>query len=149
RYDPDALRQAEAELDALGRPDRRRVGDDEVGALRGERGEAGVAQAPAQEVAALRQPGGQLPVVCRREAEGDGGGVLERRRTGVGEVLLGRADGGDELGRAAGPAHLPAGEGERLAVAGDRDRALRHTGEGGQRDVPGAVVDEVLVDLVG
>ena len=34
-------------------------------------------------------------------------------------------------------------------MAGDRDRALRHTGEGGQRDVPGAVVDEVLVDLVG
>ncbi len=52
-------------------------------------------------------------------------------------------------GGPAGPADLPAGEGERLAVAGDRDRPLGHAGQGGQGDVGAPVVDEVLVDLVG
>ena len=84
----------------------------------------------------------------RREAEAVRDGELERGRAGVGQELLGRPHGGDQRRRAAHPAHLPAGEGERLAARGDGQRALAHAGQGGQRDVR-AVEDQVLVDLVG
>ena len=54
----------------------------------------------------------------------------------------------DELGRRAHPADLPARERERLAARADRDRAVAHAGQRRDRNVL-AVVDEVLVDLVG
>ena len=73
---------------------------------------------------------------------------LEGGRAGVGEELLGRPHRGDQRRGRGHPAHLPAGEGEGLAARGDRQRALAHAGQRGQRDV-GAVEDEVLVDLVG
>ena len=62
------------------------------------------------------------------EPERDRARVLERRAAGEGEVLLGRAHGGDQLRRADRPAGLPARDGERLAERGDRQRALGHAG---------------------
>src|SRR5690606_40466146 len=71
--------------------------------------------------------------------------VLEGSGGDVGQVLLGRADGGDQFGGSGDPADLPAGEGEGLAGTGDGDRAVAHDGEGRQGDVFGVVEDEVFV----
>ena len=60
---------------------------------------------------------------------------------------LARAHRADQLGRPGRPADLPARDRERLAERGDRQRALGHPVERGQRHVL-AVEDEVLVDLV-
>ena len=54
----------------------------------------------------------------------------------------------DQRRRPARPADLPARHRERLAERGDRQRALGHPVERRERDVL-ALVDEVLVDLVG
>ncbi len=132
----------------VGVAQRRRVGAHEVGPLAGQHGESGGAQ-----------PGDQ-PVVLGAQRVGEGarqqvagvqrGGrrVLQRRAAGKGQELLDPAHGAHQLGRTAGPADLPAGEGVRLAHRGDRQRALRHARERGQRDVL-ALQHQVLVDLVG
>jgi hypothetical protein len=49
------------------------------------------------------------------KSETDGDGVLERRRTDVGEELLDRQDGIDQVGGTGDPPDLPSRGGERLA----------------------------------
>ena len=57
---------------------------------------------------------------------------LEGSGTGVGEELLRRPHRSHQRRRTAHPAHLPAGEGERLAARRDGEGALTHAGEGGE-----------------
>ncbi len=148
--DARALRQLQAERAAVVEAERADVGGDEVGAGGFEHGEA--RRRAARRTGGRAWPGGRPVKRCevrvgQAERERDGG--LERRAADEGEELLGGLDGGDELPRAGRPADLPAREGEGLAGGGDRDRALRHPGQRGERDVLAAVEDEVLVDLVG
>ena len=55
----------------------------------------------------------------------------------------------DQFGGGVHPAHFPPSQAEGLATRGDGYRAFGHPGQGCQRNVAGAVVGHVLVDLVG
>ena len=142
------LGERSAEREAVGLAEGADVGRDEVGAGRRHHREAGGGQAVGEQVAPLAETGGDLGEVRVGQVESDRDRVLERRRVDIGEELLGGADRCDERRRAARPADLPTRERERLPTRRDRERPLAHPGERRQRHVL-AVVDEVLVDLVG
>ena len=59
------------------------------------------------------------------------------------------ADGGAQVLAGHRPADPPAGHRVRLGQPADRHRPVRHPGQRRDRDVPGAVVGDELVDLVG
>ena len=74
--------------------------------------------------------------------------MLERGGVAEGQPLLGCPDGLGQRRGGADPADLPAGHGEGLGRRRDRDGAVAHPGQAGQRSMP-PLVDEVLVGLVG
>ena len=102
-----------------------------------------------QQVAPGLQAGGGVREDLVRQCQGARHRRLERRAVDVGEELLDRRHRLDELRRSADPADLPAGHRERLAGAGDGERALGHAGQGRERHVPASVEQQVLVHLVG
>ena len=121
RDHPAPMRQRSAEREPVGLAERTDVDGDEVGALRPEHVEARVRRARAQSRSrlssiSLRNCGEVL--VGQLQADRDR--VLERSAAHVGEELLRGLDRGDELGRRADPADLPARERERLAARPDR-----------------------------
>ncbi len=133
----------------VGHPERRRVGDDEVGPGRPRHLQTARLQPLAEQVALGLQRRRQPVVDLVAEAERHRDRRLERAAGHVGEELLDRPDRRHRRLRAVHPADLPPGRREGLAGRGDGDGALRHTGQGGDGDVLGAVEDQVLVDLVG
>jgi hypothetical protein len=92
---------------------------------------------------------GQLVEVGRRQVEREGRRLLQRRRGADGQEVVHLADAGGERRRRHRPADAPAGHAEGLRHAVDRHRAIGHPLDRHQRHVAGAVVDDVLVDLVG
>src|SRR5262249_7845466 len=104
--------------------------------------------AAGEQVALVLEVGRERPEVAVGQRQGFRDRVLERPAAYEREELLRGAYRVDDLGGPGDPAHLPAGEAERLARRADRDGALAHAVEGGERDML-AVVDEVLVHLVG
>ena len=147
-HHPAPVGQLAAHLHAVLVADAAGVGGDEVGARGPEHLEPGLGQAVAEEVPLGTQVGGELDEVPVAQAQGDGGGVLERGAVDVGQELLGGADGGEQIGPGAHPADLPSREREALAVGDDGDGAIGHAGQRRHGDVT-ALVHEVLVDLVG
>jgi hypothetical protein len=110
--------------------------------------EAGGPQPVAEEVTLGAQRVAELGVELVTEAEAPGDGGLERCSVHIGEELLGGAHGRHQIGWAADPADLPSREAEGLAGRADREGALGHPRERGERPVL-TVEDEVLVHLVG
>ena len=70
-----------------------------------------------------------------RQPERHRDGRLQRAGVDEGQELLDPQHRGDQRGRAAHPADLPAGAGEGLAGRGDPQRPLPHPGQRGQRHV--------------
>ena len=109
------------------------VDHDEVGAVWRHRLQAGRRQRLQEHVALglvhCRQPGeialAARPVRTRRHC------FLQRRRHGKGDPLVRHQDCLRQLRRGNRPADLPAGDGEGLAGAAQRDRAFPHAGQGG------------------
>ena len=93
---------------------------------------------------------GKLGIKLGRQLlEAGGGGVLKGRgRADVGEVVE-VGHGGHPLGGCGDVAEAPAGDGEGLRESRHDDGALAHAFERGGADVPVAVVEEVLVNLIG
>ena len=126
------------------------VGEDVVGAVGDGWGEAGAGEGGAGEVALGLILGGHVCVEAGRELEEAGGCSVLKRGGGadVGEVVE-VANGGEPFGAAGEIAETPAGDGESLGEAGDGDSAVGHAGQCGDGDVLSALVEEVLVHLVG
>ena len=125
------------------------VGEDVVGAARLPRDEAGRLDVAPEEVAALLVALAQTDVVRVREPERGDRRLLERMRRADGDEVVGAADTDRELRRRHRVADAPAGDGVGLRDPRDGDRAVGHAGQRRDRRVAVAVVDDVLVDLVG
>ena len=145
--DGDTLDQVPREGDVVVEAEGADAGHHVVGAVRGADVEAGGGQAADHDVAALG--------VLLEEAVEEGGRRRDRLRHGDlqrvggahGEEVVHFADARRQLRRRDQPAHAPAGHAEGLGSAADGDRALLHSGQRRDRNVP-AGVDEMLVDLV-
>src|SRR6266704_2348372 len=110
--------------------------------------EAGVAQAPDEDVPFRLIRAGQFGVVRFRKAQGGDGGDLKRMGRADGQEVVGPAHRIRERLRRDRPADSPSGRAVRLGEAVDRDRPLRHVADRRERHVARAVEDDVLVDLV-
>ena len=126
------------------------VGEDVVGAGRDGGGHSGLGESGAEHVALDLVVGGEGLIEAGRKLEkSGGGGVLEGGRAAdVGEVVE-VADGSHPASAGGEIADPPSGDAEGFGEAGDGDGALGHSWEGSGADVAEAVVEEVLVDLVG
>lgn len=75
--------------------------------------------------------------------------MLQRRGNGKRHKLVGHPN---CLGQRRGsdrPANLPPRQREGLSKGVERDRPIVHVGQLGDGDVPGAIVEEAVVDFVG
>src|SRR5947208_15531659 len=76
-------------------------------------------------------------------------GFLERRRGTHSQKIVNLSDRFREVGRRDGVAYAPSGNAVGLAHAVDRNSAVAHTLQGCNGAVRGAVIEDVLIDLVG
>ena len=111
--------------------------------------EAHLPKYPEQPLAPFLVGAGQPLVVRRRKVEGERARFLQRRRRAHGEEVVDLADGVRQGRGCDRPAHPPPGHAVGLAHPVDGDGARGHFRQRGERDVDRAVVQDVLVDLVG
>ena len=110
--------------------------------------EAGLGQGRQQRVAPLPVAGDERLVVAVGHRHRDRRRLLERRRRADRQEVVGPPHADREIRSGDHPAHPPARHGVRLRHRVDRDRPVGHARDRRERDVR-AVVDDVLVDLVG
>ena len=146
-----SVTRCRANATSSGKPKAADVRHDVVRAARREADEAGVARE-------CRSSRSRRRAVVRGEIRGSssagsaqrgGRGRLQRRGGADGQEVVHLADRARDVRRRDRPADAPAGDAERLRQAVDRDRAIGHAVERRHRHVHGAVVEDVLVDLVG
>ena len=124
------------------------IGGQEVRTTRRNHLETEVVQARRQQVPVGLHPGGEVGEVGVRQRQADGDRGLKRPAGHVRQVLTHHPHGGDEISRAAAPAHFPTGERERLAAAAHGDCACAHPRQSGEGHMLVGGKDDVLIYLV-
>ena len=125
------------------------VGHHVIGPARGKGSEAGGLERRHQIVSPFPVAIGKLIVVGHRQLQGRGRRFLQGRRRPHGQEVVNLSDCVAEARRPKAPADAPAGDAVGLGHPADGHRPLPHPFEAGKAHVPRAVVNDVLVDLVG
>ena len=122
---------------------------DIVGPARSHAAEAHLFQRIQHIVPALPVKIAQFLIVRFRERERLGAGLLQRRGRPDRQKVVHLADAGGQCRGRQNEADAPAGHAEGFGNAVDGDRPLGHARQGPQRNIFGAVVKDMLIDLVG
>src|ERR1035437_4512877 len=125
------------------------IGHHVICAMRRKAFETSTLQAGDEVVAARGVLRVEVAVVVVRQGESQHPGLLQGRGGAHRQKIVDSANRAGQVGRGKPPPHPPPGHGIRLTHTIDQDASIAHTGKRHDRDMHGAVVQDVLVDLVG